>query len=90
MRRHCDRGLIDQGTWSRNYIDWEIAAMLLDTDFNDRGGMIGNFLTSHLSFGEDEYDNYTTPPRLNYNNVEAGYTEVIRLGVSHRWRSKAG
>ncbi len=68
--------LIGKDTWRRKHIDWEIAATIRKTGANDRGGLIGIFLPSHPSFGEDEYDEYTIPPRLHYN-VEAGYAELF-------------
>ena len=68
--------LIGKDTWSRKHVDWEIAATIRKTEANDRGGLLGIFLPSHPSFGEDECDEYTIPPRLHYN-VEAGYAELF-------------
>lgn len=73
--------LVGRDTWSRKHIDWEIAATIRDTDFNDRGGLLGILLPSHPSFGEDEYHEYTIPPRLYYN-IEAGYAELFEWNES--------
>ena len=81
--------LIGKDTWSRKHIDWEIAATIRKTGANDRGGLLGIFLPSHPSFGEDECDEYTIPPRLHYN-VEAGYAELFNWSESPPRRSQAG
>ena len=69
--------LVGRDTWRRKHVDWEIAASLRHTETNRRSGLLGILLPSHSSFGEDEYDPYTIPPRLHYN-VECGFAELRR------------
>ena len=68
--------LVGKDTWRRMHVDWEIAATVRDTDANDRSGLIGILLPTHPSFGKDDYDPYTIPPRL-HDNVECGFAELF-------------
>ena len=67
--------LIGKDTWRRKHVDWEIAATVRGTEANPRSGLLGIFLPTHPSHGEDDYDEYTTPPRLHYN-AECGFAKV--------------
>ena len=67
--------LIGKDTWRRKHVDWEIAATVRDTDANPRSGLLGILLPSHPSFGEDDYDPYTIPPRL-HDNIECGFAKL--------------
>ena len=67
--------LIGRDTWRRKHVDWEIAGTVRDTDANPRSGLLGIILPTHPSFGEDEYDPYTIPPRL-HDNVECDFAEL--------------
>lgn len=67
--------LIGTDTWRRKHIDWEIAGSIRDTNTNPRSGLLGIFLPAHTAYEEEEYDPYTTPPRLYYN-VECGFAEL--------------
>ena len=67
--------LIGRDTWRRKHIDWEIAATVRGTEFNPRSGLIGIFLPTHPSYGDEGYNEYITPPRLHYN-VECGFAEA--------------
>ena len=59
--------LIGPCTWQRKHIDWEIAASLMDTDHNDRCGLLGIRLPNHTDFHDAEYNCRLIPPRLAYN-----------------------
>ncbi|MCY4414712.1 MAG: TIR domain-containing protein [Chloroflexi bacterium] len=67
--------LIGTDTWRRKHIDWEVAATVRDTTANRRSGLVGIFLPTHPSYGDDDYDPYTIPPRLHYN-VECGFADL--------------
>ncbi len=67
--------LVGKDTWRRMHVDWEIAATVRDTYANDRSGLMGILLPAHPSFGKDDYDPYTIPPRL-HDNVECGFAEL--------------
>ena len=59
--------LIGRCTWQRKHVDWEISASLIDTDHNDRCGLLGIRLPTHTDFSDAEYDARLIPPRLAYN-----------------------
>ena len=67
--------LIGKDTWRRKHVDWEVAATVRGTDSNPRSGLLGIVLPSHPSFGEDDYDPYTIPPRL-HDNIECGFAKL--------------
>ena len=73
--------LIGQDTWRRKHVDWEIAAMLRDTDANPRSGLLGILLPTHDSYNTENYDPYTIPPRLHYN-VECGFADLYSWNES--------
>lgn len=54
-------------TWQRKYVDWEIGVGLIDTDSNDRCGLLGILLPSHPNHREDDYNPRLIPPRLADN-----------------------
>jgi hypothetical protein len=69
----CTVVLIGQCTWSRRFVDWEIAATLRNSDDDPRGGLIGVQLPSALANRWSQL-----PDRLTLNistvaGVEAGY-----------------
>ncbi len=68
--------LVGTDTWRRKHIDWEIAAIVGDTDANRRAGLVGILLPTHPSYGDDDYDPYTIPPRLHYN-VECDFADLF-------------
>ena len=67
--------LIGKDTWRRKHVDWEIAATVRQTEANPRSGLVGIFLPTHPSHGQNDYNEYITPPRLHYN-VECGFADV--------------
>ena len=73
--------LIGKDTWRRKHVDWEIAATVRGTDANLRSGLLGILLPSHPSFGGDDYDPYTIPPRL-HDNIECGFAELYNWSGS--------
>lgn len=59
--------LVGHCTWRRMHVDWEIGASLMDTERNDRCGLLCILLPSHPDFGKDDYNLRLIPPRLAYN-----------------------
>ena len=59
--------LIGRCTWQRKHVDWEISASLIDTDHNDRCGLLGIRLPTHTDFSHAEYNPRLIPPRLAAN-----------------------
>ena len=59
--------LIGRCTWQRKHVDWEISASLIDTDHNDRCGLLGIRLPTHTDFSDAEFNPRLIPPRLAYN-----------------------
>ena len=59
--------LIGRCTWQRKHVDWEISASLIDTDHNDRCGLLGIRLPTHTDFSDAEYNPRLIPPRLAAN-----------------------
>jgi MTH538 TIR-like domain (DUF1863) len=69
----CTIVLIGKCTWTRRYVDWEIAATLRQNQNDPRGGLIAVQLPSASENGWD-----TLPPRLlsnisSENGVQNGY-----------------
>jgi len=64
--------LIGTQTWQRKHVDWEISSSLRHTDLNPRSGLLGLFLPTHPSYGQQTYDKGIVPPRL-YDNAAIGY-----------------
>ncbi len=61
--------LIGGCTWSRKYVDWEIASTLRNDPNNKRSGLIGIFLPYVSS-------RMLVPPRLQ-DNINSGYAQVF-------------
>ena len=59
--------LIGRCTWQRKHVDWEISASLIDTDHNDRCGLLGIRIPTHADFSDAEYNPRLIPPRLAAN-----------------------
>ncbi len=66
--------LIGTQTWQRKHVDWEIASSVRNTTLNPRSGVLGILLPTYPT--PKTYNKHTIPPRL-WDNVEAGYAEVI-------------
>lgn len=64
--------LIGTQTWQRKHVDWEISSSIRNTRLNPRAGLLGIFLPTHPSYGNNSYDHRTIPPRL-YDNVDCEY-----------------
>ena len=67
--------LIGKETWQRKHIDWEISSSIRDTKLNPRSGLLGIFLPTYPLSDDNEYNRYTIPPRLYYNQ-KCGYAEL--------------
>ena len=72
--------LIGPCTWQRKHVDWEIAASLNDTSYNDRCGLLGIRLPTHTDFRSAEYEPHLIPPRLACNCKGKDPFAVV-----HRW-----
>ena len=61
--------LIGPCTWQRKHVDWEISASLIDRPNNQRCGLLGLRLPTHLDYRKrpDERNCRLLPPRLACN-----------------------
>ena len=78
--------LVGPRTWQRKFVDWEIGAVLRDTEMNPRCGLIGILLPTHPNFGSPTYNPRLIPPRLADNC--SGDSPFAKI-VSWRGRSRA-
>ena len=75
--------LVGKNTWRRKHVDWEISATVRNTEANPRSGLVGVLLPTHSSFGRDNYDPYTMPPRL-YANIKCGFARLYTWSECQR------
>lgn len=68
--------LIGKCTWSRKFVDWEVASTLRDDSKNRRSGLLGILLPSAY----DAVGSYRVPPRLadNCSSGNDGYANLYK------------
>lgn len=71
--------LIGRCTWSRKFVDWEIASTLRNDSKNRRSGLLGILLPSAYGM-----DGYQVPPRLadNLSSGDDGYASLYSYPTS--------
>lgn len=67
--------LIGRQTWQRKHVDWEIASSIRQTQYNARSGLLGIILSTYPRQSQNEYNQYTIPPRL-HDNIECGFANI--------------
>ena len=70
-------------TWRRRHVDWEIGASLMDTEHNDRCGLLCILLPTHPNYGKKTYTPNLIPPRLAYN-LGSENSAIIRHWTSDK------
>ncbi len=73
--------LIGKETWKRKHVDWEIGASIRDTDYNPRSGLLGIFLPTYPLSSNNEFNQYTIPPRL-FRNWECGFAKLYNWSIN--------